>query len=419
MLIRVGHIAFTERGGAGIAMSRIVDALSTSAVSDNSGYAFKCDQNSVFEVISTHKRKTLREHFFRLWLSLAKKGGLKSPESLSCACWGTLEQLPWQLLDKEIIHFHWMGANCVDYERLSKHWPSGISLVWTLHDLNPISAACHYWADEADAWSLAAEYKWFNPLFGPRLLKRSLNAKRHFFETVPIHLVVTSDWMMKVVLASELGQLAESVTKIAYPLRLPEGGPIPRKDARMSLGLNPSRACIALGAANVDNPRKGFDLAESLMANSDFGDYQWLLFGAGKQRAMSKNVIHYGQVDDPDHLRNIYAAADLFLLPSREEAFGQTGIEALSEGTPVMSFANTGPADYTIQGKTGLSIAEMSSEALRLALPRFFVPGNDLLDQKIVYKNFQTLWQASFSKGVCQAGYDSLYGKIISNDFSC
>ena len=52
-------------------------------------------------------------------------------------------------------------------------------------------------------------------------------------------------------------------------------------------------------------------------------------------------------------LRKLYSAADLLLMPSTLEAFGQTAIEAGSCNIPTVGFMNTGVQESIIHKKTG------------------------------------------------------------------
>jgi glycosyltransferase involved in cell wall biosynthesis len=70
--------------------------------------------------------------------------------------------------------------------------------------------------------------------------------------------------------------------------------------------------------------------------------------GAGPQlkrlRAKYPNARYTGYVDD-ETLAAFYAAADVFVFPSRSDTFGLVLLEALASGLPVAAFPVTGPLD--------------------------------------------------------------------------
>ena len=55
-------------------------------------------------------------------------------------------------------------------------------------------------------------------------------------------------------------------------------------------------------------------------------------------------------------MATIYSAADIFLIPSRIESFGQTAAEAQSCGTPVIGFDIGGLRDIVTHNKNGFLI---------------------------------------------------------------
>jgi len=103
-----------------------------------------------------------------------------------------------------------------------------------------------------------------------------------------------------------------------------------------------------------------------------------LLVGEGPERLfiqqlvrelkLSADVLFLGE---QDQLEPLFFCADLFLLPSEQESFGLTALEAMNCGVPVIATAIGGLPEVIIHGETGYlfpvgDIAGMAGAALEL-----------------------------------------------------
>lgn len=92
--------------------------------------------------------------------------------------------------------------------------------------------------------------------------------------------------------------------------------------------------------------------------------------GAGPKlrelKARYPEARYTGYVDD-ETLAAIYAAADVFVFPSRSETFGLVLLEALASGLPVAAFPVTGPLDVVGNSGAG-ALNEDLNEAIERAL---------------------------------------------------
>jgi glycosyltransferase involved in cell wall biosynthesis len=97
-----------------------------------------------------------------------------------------------------------------------------------------------------------------------------------------------------------------------------------------------------------------------------------LIVGDGPARASL--MRNYPQAVFPgaqqgEDLAKSYAAADVFVFPSRTDTFGLVLLEALASGTPVAAFPVSGPRDVIGQAPVGVlseDLREACLEALRI-----------------------------------------------------
>jgi glycosyltransferase involved in cell wall biosynthesis len=79
--------------------------------------------------------------------------------------------------------------------------------------------------------------------------------------------------------------------------------------------------------------------------------------------------VHYtGHLHDDFTLRAYYSAADVMVVPSRQEAFGQTASEAHACGTPVVAFNTGGLPDIVDDRVTGALAEPFEPTSLAAAI---------------------------------------------------
>jgi glycosyltransferase involved in cell wall biosynthesis len=132
--------------------------------------------------------------------------------------------------------------------------------------------------------------------------------------------------------------------------------PPTRADARQRLGLEAGRFVIALGARSVTDTFKGIPqfLAELAKHEELAAKLVILLFGEGNIPVPdSIQVRSFGAIHQPEELATIFAAANVFVSPSKMETFGMTLVEAQASGTPVLCFSVGGTPEALLAGETG------------------------------------------------------------------
>ena len=137
--------------------------------------------------------------------------------------------------------------------------------------------------------------------------------------------------------------------------------PVDQGFASKLLGLPQNCKLLLFGAmGGLTDPNKGFHHLEQalvkLSVDYQISDLQLVLFG---QRALKDPPplpfpTHFiGHLHDDFSLKALYSAADLMVVPSLLESFGQTASEAHACGTPVVAFNTSGLRDVVDHGVSG------------------------------------------------------------------
>jgi glycosyltransferase involved in cell wall biosynthesis len=163
------------------------------------------------------------------------------------------------------------------------------------------------------------------------------------------------------------------VPGIEMPQELP--GPDVRAAARAHWGFSEREFVIGHAAAFTREKGQDVALQAALLLASRLPRARMLLVGDGPERSRPPMVelarVASGIAQLPgfvDDLNQFYAALDLFIMPSRSEAWGLTALRAMAYGLPVIA-SNVGGLPEAIEhGKSGWLVPPESPEALAEAI---------------------------------------------------
>ncbi len=224
----------------------------------------------------------------------------------------------------DIIHLHWVPA-FVDYptffEKVKK------PIVWTLHDKYPAVGALHSCSEFSP---VPCKLQPIDRQF--RTIKRKGIEKAY-----SMHIVAISEMMMGICQSSDVLK--------GFPVCLIHNGvdtnvfrPFDKQKSRIELGLSLNSKIVLFSSYWLHDKNKGLDRLIDAMGHIDCPNMQLVCIGTPlvMPRA-SFQIKQTGLLTDQTIIAKYYSAADLFVQCSYEESFGQTLLEAMSCGTPVVS----------------------------------------------------------------------------------
>jgi glycosyltransferase involved in cell wall biosynthesis len=126
--------------------------------------------------------------------------------------------------------------------------------------------------------------------------------------------------------------------------------------------------------------QKGFDLAMRALSRLKDSEWTWTIAGDGPQtetlKAMSEEYginerIRFLGWLSTEQLKEQYAAATVFLFPSRDEGMPNAILEAMASGLPVVATKIAGNEELVLDGETGKLVPTEDVESLRESLRPF------------------------------------------------
>jgi len=293
----------------------------------------------------------------------------------------------------DIIHLHWV-QNFLDYESFfhSVNKP----IVWTIHDENLLFGGFHYRKTKDQFYEIYQKYE-----------NHCLEVKRNSIKSCFfLHLIALSSLMRDFIAAQPFLQHC-TLDMIHNGVNLSKFQLIAKNDARKDLCISEDCTLIAFCANNISNQLKGLsDLVNAVEYIND-SKIEILCIGGGEYDKPTRVVIHkMGMQSDTERISMMFSACDLFCLPSYQEAFAQSPLEAMACGLPVVAYPCSGMSDL-ITKNNGIIAKDFTVVALVDALSQAFAAHYDA-------ESIRTYVQEHFTIEVIAKQYIDLYNKYLS-----
>ncbi len=316
----------------------------------------------------------------------------------------------------DIVNLHWICNGFLQIETLAKLKKP---IVWTLHDMWAFTGGCHY--------SQSCERYTDSCGFCPQLSSSKSKDLSHWiwqrkskaWSQIDITLVAPSQWLAKRASSSSIFRNVR-VEVIPGCLDTKIYTPINRQLARQLLHLPQDKQLILFGAISaISDPRKGFHLLKEALQKLSRSDWkekiEVVIFGSSEPENppdLGFKCQYLGRLHDDISLALIYSAADVMIVPSIEEAFGQTASEAHACGTPVIAFNATGLKDIVEHQHSGYLAKPFDTEDFAQGIA--WVLENQERHQKLCDSARESA-EKKFALELLAHRYLSLYTEIIKD----
>jgi len=414
--MKILHLAYSDDyGGASVAMKKIHKALQSYSPDVSSSIAVidrKGNDEHIISLSSTFFEQIwayVRTRLAYKIVALLQKTSNSSGRSVNIFPSNVLNRI--NAIDFDILHLHWIGNETIKIEDLIKIRKP---ILWTFHDTWAMLGAEH--TDITFSERFVEGYSKENKAStssGLDVDRWTWERKLKIFSSVRITPIAVSTWLASEIKRSKIWNSSQPVV-IPNCINNQQWEIGDKQLSKSNLGIAQTQKVVAFGAINAFSDKlKGYQLLkEALLSLSERYNENVLLLLFGDpfvgEIELDGNikVKSIGVLREINELNKVYSCADVVVVPSYIETFGQVAAEAIACGTPVVAFNNSGPVDIIRPGFNGYlsnaySITDMADK-IKQALETNWDP--DAMKDDIQYR---------FSDKVVAEKYTAVYKELL------
>lgn len=404
------HISTNQTGGAALATFRLHQALLDSGVDSR---VLTLDGDFDKKQIVHYKPlldlrepkgfvKVIKSVLYRLNIGVGRYWRMHDEARKGHECQYTYPVSPYRIENHplvkwaDIIHLHFCD-DFINYSTFFKKIKKPI--VWTLHDIGIGYGGFHY---KNDYERLLSYYNLIENEFISIKKEALLNADN-------IHLVSLSQEMYDFTKGIDYIK-GKPNTIIPNCVDTKRFLSLDKYKSRDDLWLPQEKIILLFVSEYVETLSKGLDLLKQVIESFNNNNLLLGIVGNYNKETPLEDTIdtrYFGKISDPKTMSKLYSASDLLVVPSSQESFGQTPLEAMACGTPVVVFPTGAMKDYVLP-QYGVVCNDCSLEALKEGIKEALNKSYDSLQlREYVTDNFSPSKIANM--------YIKLYKSVIKN----
>lgn len=312
----------------------------------------------------------------------------------------------------DIIHLHIIHGNYVNYKILFEYLQrSNIPVVWTFHDCWAMTGHCtHFVYAKCERWKTGCfdcpqKRLYPNSLLIDHSYKNYIEKRASFTSVENITIVPVANWLAGLVQNSFLKDKRINVIHNGIDVRTFQ----PNVSSSLMKQYNFARKRIMLGVTSIWSNKKGLCDFVRLYDVLDSTRYQIILIGLSKEQIqqMPNGILGLERTNSIEELVKWYSTADVFVNLTYEDTYPTTNLEAISCGTPVITYRTGGsPESVTLQ--TGRVVEQGDIEGVAKAIEELCAEDRDAMREKC-----REYAVAYFDKQDCFRQYIDLYEELV------
>lgn len=347
---RIAHVSFSNSGGAGRMASLLanyqtkkgIDAVFVTSIkgnlAENKFKDFMLTSTSLTDFYIV--RKSIRNPLFTLFRR---------------------RSLAVNLQDFDVIHLHWTPG-VIGFDEISRLYKNGKKIVWTFHDMWPLTGGCHHALDCLNYLFSCQRCPQVRSIF-QKTVAKNFELKKIFFESSrSIELVAPSKWLKNILLESNLFE-QDQIHVIPNPIDLENFKPL---ENPVKSSNEQSEIILGISAVDANDPLKNIPkLIEWVMRINNENIFKFKVTLVIQSKKNIKNNINDSFIVYSNYsyytMNQFYNDIDVYVNNSIAENSPLTIIEAMAVGVPVLANSTGGAPELVENNVTGFLYCDWTS----------------------------------------------------------